>query len=84
MEALASGALVFSDRMLATPVGIEHGVNIVFYDSVPDLLIKLDYYLFSGGGGGGTGGPGPPGVTIQQRREEIARHGYVRSLSEHR
>eukprot|EP00529_Nitzschia_sp_RCC80_P009477 CAMPEP_0113471536 /NCGR_PEP_ID=MMETSP0014_2-20120614/17026_1 /TAXON_ID=2857 /ORGANISM="Nitzschia sp." /LENGTH=804 /DNA_ID=CAMNT_0000364169 /DNA_START=225 /DNA_END=2641 /DNA_ORIENTATION=- /assembly_acc=CAM_ASM_000159 len=87
MEALTSGALVFSDRMLAPPVGTEHGVNIVFYDSVPDLLVKLDYYLFDSGDGIGggrvLGDRGRPGFNIQQRREEMARHGRYVALTRH-
>jgi Glycosyl transferases group 1 len=45
LEALASGALVFSDVPRAAPMGFENGTNIVFYDSASSLVRLLGYYL---------------------------------------
>jgi hypothetical protein len=45
MEALASGALVCTDRMLLLPEGLQDGVSIVIYDNVTDLKNKMEYYL---------------------------------------
>ena len=45
MEALSSGALVFSDAMLAPPVGLENATNCIIYDSEESLRGLLLYYL---------------------------------------
>jgi Glycosyl transferases group 1 len=45
MESLASGALVFSDRMIAQPRGLVHLKNIVFYDDTASLRRLLLYFL---------------------------------------
>lgn len=45
LEAMASGALVLSDTMLAPLEGLQNGTNIVFYDSVESLYNAIKYYL---------------------------------------
>ena len=44
-EALISGALVFVDKMLAKPAGIEDGKALVEFTSLDDLHKKIKYYL---------------------------------------
>lgn len=44
-EALVSGAMVMTDRMLSLPHGLENGVSIVEYTSEDDLRTKILYYL---------------------------------------
>jgi hypothetical protein len=45
MEALASGALVMTDPMLAMPAGLKDGESVVVYTSLEDLVAKVRYYL---------------------------------------
>ena len=45
MEALISGALVFTDPMIYLPSGFKDGVNLVVYNSIVDLKEKVKYYL---------------------------------------
>ena len=45
MEALISGAMVMTDKMLSLPHGLENGTSIVEYASAADLRQKLHYYL---------------------------------------
>eukprot|EP00934_Nitzschia_sp_Nitz4_P007479 Nitzschia sp. Nitz4//scaffold3_size479765//129602//131054//NITZ4_000056-RA/size479765-snap-gene-0.122-mRNA-1//1//CDS//3329550626//7469//frame0 len=44
-ESLASGALVVHDKMLAPPKGLQHGVNILFFETFRELEELLTYYL---------------------------------------
>jgi len=44
-EAIVSGALVFTDKMLSLPKGLEHGDSVVEYNSAEELLLYIDYYL---------------------------------------
>lgn len=44
-EALKSGALVLSDRLLDPLPGLVDGTNVVFYDSIEDMLSKVAHYL---------------------------------------
>jgi hypothetical protein len=44
-EALVSGAMVMTDRMLSLPSGLENGTSVVEYTSGDDLKSKLLYYL---------------------------------------
>jgi hypothetical protein len=68
-EALASGAMVLCDTMMAPPYGLVHKTNIVFFDSVSKLDQYLQFYL-------------DPQNEIQ--RQEIARHGLDYALGRHR
>ena len=43
-EALVSGAMVMTDRMLSLPEGLENGTSIVEFGSADDLRFKLLYY----------------------------------------
>ena len=45
MEALASGALVLADRMLAPPAGLKDRTNIVWFDTPDELDRLVQYYL---------------------------------------
>lgn len=45
-EALTSGALVMTDRMLSLPAGLQDGVSIIEYASVNDLKAKINFYLY--------------------------------------
>ena len=44
-EALVSGAMVMTDRMLSLPKGLETGVSIVEFQSEEDLRDKILYYI---------------------------------------
>ena len=44
-EALASGALVLVDRMVAPPPELDHGRNMLFYDDEPSLMANLMWAL---------------------------------------
>lgn len=44
MEALVSGAMVMTDKMLSLPFGYQDGVSVVEYESPEDLLRKVAYY----------------------------------------
>ncbi|KAJ1628025.1 hypothetical protein T492DRAFT_164824 [Pavlovales sp. CCMP2436] len=44
-EALAAGALVLTDRMADPPPILEDNTNVVFYDSVEDMLDKVRHFL---------------------------------------
>ena len=69
-EALASGALVFVDK-ISTPVPhpLLHEKNVIFYSThnKSDFLTKLHYYLSN-----------------RKPREKIATDGYVHALRYHR
>jgi hypothetical protein len=45
MEALASGAMVMADNMVAPPGGLTNRTNIIFFDSLESLDRLLRYYL---------------------------------------
>lgn len=45
MEALASGAMVLADTMLAPPPGIVDGIHLRFFTSKHDLKSLIAYYL---------------------------------------
>jgi hypothetical protein len=45
MEAMVSGAMIMTDAMLTLPDGYENGVSLIEFNSVDDLLSKIDYYL---------------------------------------
>lgn len=45
MEALASGALVMADEMLAPPAGLQNTTNVIFFDSRKSLDRLLRYYV---------------------------------------
>jgi Glycosyl transferases group 1 len=45
MEALVSGALVLTDRMLSLPRGLENGTSVVEYSSADELRLCIEYYL---------------------------------------
>ena len=68
-EALASGAMVLCDTMMAPPLGLVHKTNIVFFHSTSKLDQYLQYYL-------------DPRNELQ--RQEIARHGLEYALGRHR
>lgn len=44
MEALVSGAMVMTDRMLSLPHGLENGTSVIEFDSAEDLRTKILYY----------------------------------------
>lgn len=44
-EALVTGGLVFTDRMLTLPQGLVNGTNVIEYTSQEDLRTKIRYYL---------------------------------------
>jgi len=44
MESLASGAMVMTDVMLATPHGLKNGTNIITYDDAESLRRLILYY----------------------------------------
>jgi hypothetical protein len=44
-EALISGALVMTDRMLSLPRGLENGTSILEFNSRDELLSLIHYYL---------------------------------------
>jgi Glycosyl transferases group 1 len=44
-EALISGALVMTDRMLSLPDGLQNGTSIVEFSSQQELGALIDYYL---------------------------------------
>jgi len=44
MEALISGAMVMTDRMLSLPHGLENGTSVVEFDSAQDLRSKILFY----------------------------------------
>lgn len=45
LEGMASGALVLSDAIVALPVGLVNGTNVVLYDSVDNLRRLVAHYL---------------------------------------
>ena len=69
MEALASGALVMSDVMLASPQGLLNQTNILFYDSSASLYSLLKYYT---------------DPTHKKERLAIARKGFEFAMGRHR
>lgn len=69
MEALASGAMVLCDAMIAPPAGLVHNTNVVFYDDLTTLDGHLRYYL---------------NPSNAEQRELIARNGVEYALSRHR
>jgi hypothetical protein len=68
MEALAAGALVLVDRMLAPAVGLVNATNIVYYDSLSSLDRLIRYYL----------------VDHPSERHAIAKRGRDYALQRHR
>jgi SAM-dependent methyltransferase len=44
-EALISGALVFTDRMLSLPAGLENGTSLIEFSSLSELQSLVEYYL---------------------------------------
>ena len=44
-EALCSGALVMTDRMLSLPEGLQDGVSLVEFSSIDELKAKVLHYL---------------------------------------
>ena len=44
-EALSSGALVVTDKMLSLPAGLKNGTSIIEFASSLELLTLLEYYL---------------------------------------
>jgi hypothetical protein len=68
MEALASGALVLVDRMVAPAVGLVNATNIVYYDSLSSLDRLIRYYL----------------VDHPSERHAIAKRGRDYALQRHR
>lgn len=44
-EAVVSGSMILTDRMLSLPHGLENGTSIVEYDSADDLKSKILYYI---------------------------------------
>jgi hypothetical protein len=68
-EALASGAMVLCDSMIAPPSGLVHKTNIVFFDSASKLDKYIQYYL---------------DPENDMTRQEIARHGVEYALGRHR
>jgi len=45
LEGMASGALVLSDAIVALPVGLVNGTNVVLYASVDNLRRLVAHYL---------------------------------------
>jgi hypothetical protein len=68
-EALASGAMVLCDTMIAAPLGLVHKTNIVFFNSASKLDHYIQYYL---------------DPENDNQRQEIARHGVEYALGRHR
>jgi Glycosyl transferases group 1 len=68
MEALASGALVMVDSMLAPVAGLQNNTNIIFYDSLESLDRLIRYYL----------------VEHPSTRHAIAKRGREYALNYHR
>ena len=69
MEALASGALILSDVMLAPPNGLKNRTNIIFYDSPASLIRLIEYYTDS---------------KQEKKRLAIAQRGFEFALGRHR
>jgi Glycosyl transferases group 1 len=69
MEALASGALVLCDSMVAPVRGLIHKTNIVFFDNPKELDLFLIYYL---------------DPKNEAKRKTIGRHGMEFALGRHR
>lgn len=69
LEALVSGALVFTDFMWTLPEGLKDKHNIVVYRNVSDLVQQLEYYLW--------------GVPLVQRRQMAVRGRRV-AMDRHR
>ena len=44
MEALVSGAMVMTDKMLSLPRGLENGTSVVEFESAKDLRSKILFY----------------------------------------
>ena len=70
MEALAGGALVFTDPMHPLPYLLEDGVNVVVYNSISVLKKKILYYIEDAQG--------------QKERVEIAARGHAVAMNHHR
>ncbi|KAL7536062.1 hypothetical protein ACHAXR_006894 [Thalassiosira sp. AJA248-18] len=70
MEALAGGALVFTDPMHPLPYKLKDGENVIVYDSISDLKEKICYYIND-----------PEG---QRKRLQIASRGYEVVMNYHR
>ncbi len=68
-EALAGGALVMMDPMLAMPRGLVDGKNVILYHSREDLEDMLLYYL---------------SPEQEEARLKIARNGYDLAMGSHR
>ena len=68
MEALVSGACVFSDPKHYWPYGVQDGVNVVVYHNLQELHEKLLYYLHP---------------KQDHLRQEIGRQGRKLALKEH-
>jgi hypothetical protein len=68
-EALASGAMVFADKALALPDGLEDKENIILYDSAKSLEDSLLYYL---------------SPKLNKERLSIARKGWEVAMGRHR
>jgi len=69
MEALASGAMVMTDAMLAPPWGLKNRSNVVIYDGPSSLEKLMRYYLHP---------------QNERRRLSIAQKGWELVMSEHR
>ena len=44
-EALVSGAMVMTDRMLSLPAGLQNGTSLVEFESSEELTSMIKYYL---------------------------------------
>jgi spore maturation protein CgeB len=44
-EALISGAVVMTDRMLSLPLGLKNGTSILEFSSADELRSMIEYYL---------------------------------------
>lgn len=69
LEALASGAMVFADKALALPDGLEHKKSVILYDSAKSLEDSLLYYLRP---------------NLDKVRLSIARKGWQVAMGRHR
>lgn len=45
MEALVSGAMVMTDKMLSLPRGLENGTSVVEFESAEDLRQQILHYI---------------------------------------
>lgn len=69
LEALASGAMVMSDGMVAPTWGLKNRSNVVLYDSVDSLQKLVRYYLHP---------------QNEKRRLSIAQRGWELAMTQHR